>query len=136
MEFVGIEPLGEIGQIDVVLDELGEVDLRNDGAVVGIRFLARARALSVVVDFSIRGRAVSLEFADAEVIRAEPDLPMTVDPIHGHALLVGLRAWTAPGGRRGCTVDTTMMSIDLYPTRVIATVDQGTGVSPGWPSPR
>ncbi|MCP2303684.1 hypothetical protein [Actinokineospora globicatena] len=123
MDFIGIQPFGETSQIDVVLDELGEIDLRNDGAVVGIRFVAGAKALSVVVDFSIEGRAVSLEFVEAEVIQVEPDLPIIVDPTYGHALLIGLWAWTAPGGRRGCTVDTTMMSIDLYATRVIANVE-------------
>ena len=127
MRFSGLQPLTGQSQLDVVLDGLGPVDLRNQARVVGVRFAAGAKAVSVLVDFeleeSLAGRAVTLEFLDAEVFRLEPELPLEADPEHGYALLTELLSWRDQGsGRDGCTVATTLLTVDLYTPEVRATV--------------
>jgi hypothetical protein len=127
VRFSGLQPLTGRSQLDVVLDGLGSVDLRNQARVVGVRFTAGAKEVSVLIDFeleeSFAGKVVTLAFLDAEVFRLEPELPLAADPEHGHALLTELLLWRAQSsGRDGCTVATTLLTMDLYTSEVRATV--------------
>src|SRR2546428_13894174 len=123
MRFTGLQPLAPQGQIDVVLDELGEVDLRNQARLVGIRFIPRQRDFSVFVDFRLdepwADTLVTLEFTNAEILRVEPETPTMADPHYGYDLLRDLTYWTNQDtGREGCTASTTNLEIDLYTPEV------------------
>lgn len=134
MRFTGLQPLAYQGQIDVVLDELGEVDLRNQARVVGVRFIPRQRDFSVFVDFQLdEPRAdtlVYLEFTNAEILRVVPETPTMADPHYGYDLLRDLTYWKDRNtGREGCTVTTTNLEIDLCTPEVKAHVVHSEGMA-------
>ena len=126
-----MQPFGHVpGRIDVTLDGLGDVDLRNEMHVVAIRFLPGIRDMSLAFDFAQDPpdgeRVISLEFDQVEIIQIEPYLEKGVDPIYGYALLFDIDHWTVDSGedigREGFTVATTTLEISFYATELTASI--------------
>jgi hypothetical protein len=134
VKFIGLESFGHVsGQIDVTLEGVGNVDLRNDAHIEAIRFLPGEKALSLAYDFvregTEAGQVITLEFTGAEITSIEPYLETGVDPGYGHALLFGIGHWAdirGPRiGREGFTVETTTLAVSFYAASVIAKVSPG-----------
>ncbi|MFD8497777.1 hypothetical protein [Amycolatopsis sp. NPDC059657] len=128
MKFTGLQPFGQVtGQIDVTIDGFGDIDLRNEAHIIGIRFLPGQTSMSLVFDFALDkagdDRIISLEFAVAELLSVEPYLPEGVDPGYGNALLFGIGYWAdTEDGREGFTVEMTTFEVRFYATEIKATV--------------
>lgn len=130
VRYEGLQPLGELGQTDVVLDGLGSVDLRNSAHVERLGLVVGLGAIDLQVEFELEtgfnGARVILMFSGVSIFGLEPELPLEVDSEYGHVLLTELRAWrdTRPGfeGREGFSLGTTLMSLDFYATGLSATV--------------
>jgi hypothetical protein len=126
VKFSGISPL-KMGTslIDVTLDELGDVDLRNDASVTAIRFLPGKRSMSIFFDFRHDSVPVmiTLEFRAVELLDVGYYLPTGVDPINGNALLSDLCYWASlESGREGFSVDTTALEVEFYADELRAQV--------------
>jgi len=125
MKFSGLRPLAqESGLIDVTLDGLGHVDLRNDAHITEIRFVPGPEHMTIVVCFGFdeaaRGTVV-LEFREVELISIEPYLATGVDPMYGHALLRDILYWhDTAQDREGFSLSCTVFELSFYATELSA----------------
>ncbi|MCP2168848.1 hypothetical protein [Goodfellowiella coeruleoviolacea] len=126
VRFSGISPLRSgTSLIDVTLDELGDVDLRNDASVTAIRFLPGKQHMSIFFDFRHDSIPVmiTLEFCAVELDKIGYYLPTGVEPTYGNALLSSLLYWkNQDSGREGFTVDTTALEVEFYTEELRAQV--------------
>lgn len=127
MKFSGLRPLAQApGQIDVTLDGVGHVDLRNDAHITEIRFVPGPKHMTIVVCFEFDDAArgtVVLEFIEVELTQIEPYLTTGVDPVYGHALLQGLDHWLDTAqDREGFSLYCTVFELSFYATELRATV--------------
>ncbi|NIH80780.1 hypothetical protein [Amycolatopsis viridis] len=110
--------------IDFDVDDLGDVDLRNQAHVSAVRFVPNKSSMSVFIDLRLDAdpdRGVSFEFVDAEVLKIEAYLPGGIDPVYGFAHLMGIACWrNVENGREGFSFETTALCVELYATELRA----------------
>jgi hypothetical protein len=127
MKFSGLRPLEHASNlIDVTLDGVGDVDLRNDAHITEIRFVPGPKHMTIVVCFGFEDAArgtVVLEFLEVELTEIEPYLTTGVDPTYGYALLQGIDHWFDPEQEReGFSLSCTVFELSFYAVELRATV--------------